>query len=421
MALIPACGDDGNGDVDAPTEDAPQQDGATPVDASVVDAPPIQSSCTPSASKNLALEVVAEDLVDPIFVTSPPNDPRLFIVEQVGRIRIIEDGQLLDTSFLEIPNLLEVEGREQGLLGLAFHPNFAQNGRFFINYTAQDLDGGTVVAEYRVSDADPNVADPAETRLRDIDQPATNHNGGMIDFGPDGYLYIAMGDGGGKNNEHCAAQDANELLGSLLRIDVDSGDLYGIPADNPFAAGGGAPEVWAKGLRNPWRFSFDRQTGDLYIGDVGQGSWEEIDFEPAPRDDGTIRNYGWDAFEGNQCFQPGAEECDVGIESCDDIAGLTFPIHEYDQRDSDLCSVTGGYVYRGSCLTAYQGTYFFGDFCTGQVWTLTDPGDTPRVTEITGDFEPNLGGLASFGQDATGELYIVRREAGIIYRIVAEN
>lgn len=416
--LVGGCGDDEEQAVDAPVVDARVSVDATAADATQPpDAPPLVPSCTPSASENLALEVVAEDLLNPVYVTSPPNDPRLFIIEQPGRIRIIKDGVLLDTPFLEIGSLVRADGKEQGLLGLAFHPDFAQNGRFFIDYTTEETNGGTRIAEYAVSADNPDVADTTEKKLIDVPQPATNHNGGMLAFGPKGYLFISLGDGGGGNNQYCTAQNTGDLLGGLLRIDVDSASPYGIPADNPFADGdGGEPEIWDIGLRNPWRFTFDRETGDMYIGDVGQGSWEEVDFEPANSPGGV--NYGWNAMEGTHCFAGG---CDEDKPACNDPS-LTLPIHEYDQRDSDLCSMTGGYVYRGSCLTAFVGAYFFADYCLGNVWTLrVKDGAATEVTERTADFDIGLGGLASFGEDATGELYIVRREAGTVYRIVAEE
>jgi len=251
---------------------------------------------------------------------------RLFVIEKVGRIRIIEDGQLLEAPFLDITDRVGSDGNEQGLLGFAFHPQYGDIGRFFVNYT--DRRGDTVIARFQVT-SDPNLADPAsETQLLGIDQPFPNHNGGVLAFGPDGYLYAGLGDGGSQGDPNGNAQNTDVLLGKILRLDVDSADPYTVPADNPFGN-----EVWAYGFRNPWRFSFDRATGDLYIGDVGQNQWEEIDFIPAGSPGGA--NFGWDHREGAHEYEGGGPE------------GMIDPVAEYSHPEGG-CSVTGGYVYRGA-------------------------------------------------------------------------
>lgn len=376
------------------------------------DAPRIDAAvtCTPIAGTGLRLEEMARGLADPVFVTAPADDPRLFVVEKPGRLRILDGGRLLDTPFLDITSLVKAVGNEQGLLGLAFHPGFAENGRFYVNYTAEAPADATVVAEYTVS-SNRNIASARERRLLTVPQFARNHNGGMIAFGPDGYLYIGMGDGGGGGDPQQHGQNATTLLGSLLRIDVDGGEPYGIPPGNPYAGdAAGADEVWATGLRNPWRFSFDRQTGDLYIADVGQNRLEEVSVQPAASGGGE--NYGWNRMEGASCFESSA---------CDQ-AGLVLPVHEYDRTGDDRCSITGGYVYRGSCMPDVRGRYFFADYCTSQVWTFAyENGQATDLREVTGDLDPDgqLEAVASFGEDASGELYVVDLE-GRIHRVVGE-
>lgn len=384
-------------------------DGRLPADATFVDGRPV-ADCTPVSGTSVTTEVVTGGLIDPVFVTSTGLDLRLFILEKPGRIRIVKGGTLVGTPFLDIAELVLSTESEQGLLGLAFHPSYPQNGRFFVNYTAKDPRQATVIAEYQVS-SDGDVANPVEERLLVIPQPAANHNGGMIAFGPDGYLYIGMGDGGGSGDPGEHGQDNTTLLGDMLRIDVDSGNPYGIPAANPYANSPNGvddprPEIWAMGLRNPWRFSFDRKTGDLYIADVGQGSWEEVNVQPAGSTGGE--NYGWDEMEGAHCFEP-ATNCDM--------SGKVLPVAEYD-HGGDRCSITGGYVYRGTCMPDLQGRYFYADYCSGQAWTLKYTAGQPAdVQEI-----PGLGTrISSFGEDATGELYLTNLSDGNVYRIVPAN
>jgi len=330
----------------------------------------------------------------PVFVTHA-GDQRLFIVEQQGVVRIYVPGQgVLAAAFLDLRNRVSYDG-EQGLLSIAFHPSYAQNGYFFVNYT--DTDGDTIVSRFRVS-ANANQADAgSEVIFLDIAQPHANHNGGQLQFGPDGYLYVGMGDGGSSNDPDCLAQNPTSLLGKMLRIDVNTsqgGNRYAIPASNPFV-GGRDPqnlvrdEVWASGLRNPWRFSFDRQTGDLYIGDVGQGHWEEIDHQVAGSAGG--QNYGWNKMEGTHCTFTGC-----GGPACNSPS-LTLPVHEYSHDNG--CSVIGGYMYRGSRVPELAGKYVFGDFCSGDVVGLA------RGTWVKTDLLSVGFGLSSFGEDAEGELY----------------
>lgn len=316
----------------------------------------------------------------------------MFIIEQVGRIRIVQNGQLLQTPFLDIVNQVGSEGNEQGLLGLAFHPDYKNNGDFYVNYT--DKNGNTVIALFH---AHGDLADPSsESKLLNVKQPFQNHNGGGLAFGPDGYLYIGLGDGGSQGDPSGNGQNINTLLSKLLRIDVDRGHLYAIPADNPFANGGGRSEIWAYGLRNPWRFSFDRATKDLYIADVGQDTWEEIDFLPAAV--GAGLNFGWNYYEGSHLYQ--------GTPS--DGGKFQMPVAEYSHAEGG-CSVTGGYVYRGA-MTEWQGVYFYGDFCTGKVWGLVNLQNGWQSQVL---FETGLN-ITSFGQDTSGEIYLAERGGGIL-------
>jgi glucose/arabinose dehydrogenase len=301
--------------------------------------------------------------------------------------------------FLDLSALTTGTG-ERGLLGLAFHPDWDVNGRFWVDYT--DLEGNTVIAEYVRSAGDPDLADPSPVReLLTVEQPFANHNGGMLAFGPDGRLYIGLGDGGGAGDPLGNAQNLASKLGKLLRVDVD-----GYPTPVPGNLTGGDPHIWDYGLRNPWRFSFDRLTGDLYIGDVGQSAWEEIDVERAG--DGR-RNYGWNILEGPACFSP-ATGCDP--------TGTTFPADQYDHTAGE-CSVVGGYVYRGASIPCLQGWYLHGDYCTGGVRAFFWDGvAATRPHELTANVDPErvLSQIVSFGEDASGELYVVD-PVGRIYRI----
>ncbi len=347
----------------------------------------------------IALQPVVTGLTRPVALAVAPNRPDwLFLVEQGGRIRIVEGEELRPTPFLDLSERVSCCG-ERGLLGLAFHPRYGENGFFFVNYT--DTAGDTVVARYRVL-ADPARADPASaTVLLTIPQPFGNHNGGQLAFGPDGYLYIGTGDGGSGGDPLNNGQRLDTLLGKLLRIDVNA-PPYGIPPDNPFRRVPGArPEIWAYGLRNPWRFSFDRATGDLYIADVGQNRWEEVNLQPAGSPGG--QNYGWRIMEGRHCFTP--------PEGCAQ-EGLTLPILEYDHTQG--CSITGGYVYRGRAVSGLEGVYLYGDFCSGRIWgAWNEDGRWHNALLL----ETGLA-ISAFGEDATGEVYVLDYASGSVYRIV---
>jgi hypothetical protein len=349
----------------------------------------------------VGLQEVVSGLSFPLYLTFPPGDfTRLFVVEKTGGIRVVKNGVHLPDPFLDLSAQVS-SGSEQGLLGLAFDPEYPTNGRFVVHYT--DLAGNTVLSRFNAA-TDPDRADPAsEQVILTVTQPGPNHNGGQVTFGPDGFLYLGLGDGGLSGDP---GQDLSDLLGSILRIDVRAGDPYSVPPDNPFVGQPNArPEVWSYGLRNPWRFGFDRANGDLYIADVGQGRFEEIDVSPAAEGGGKGTNYGWSIMEGAHCFQAGCDQ-----------TGLTLPVLEYDH--SQGCSVTGGYVYRGSAIPAVQGHYFYSDLCQRWVRSFRYAGGAP--TEETS--WPTLatgGAIVSFGEDAAGEMYILGAE-GRVSRIVPE-
>jgi glucose/arabinose dehydrogenase len=341
---------------------------------------------------------VASGLSSPLYLTSPANDSRLFVVEQAGRIRIIKNGQVLAQPFLDIVSRVS-SGGERGLLSVAFHPSYAANGFFYVNFT--DLAGNTRVERFKVS-SNPDVGDASSSKLiLGVTQPFANHNGGLNLFGPDGMLYIGLGDGGSGGDPQGNGQRTNTLLGKILRIDVDNGDPYSIPSGNPFANQSGArPEIWAYGLRNPWRFSFDRTAGLLFVADVGQGSLEEIDVVPTTR---AGVNYGWNIMEGSSCFGSG---------SCS-TAGLEPPVIEYN-HSGGACSVTGGYAYRGSAIPELAGHYFYSDYCAGflRSFLYSNGAATDQRTWDVG----TIGSVTSFGEDAAGEMYIVVQQ-GRVYRI----
>lgn len=359
---------------------------------------PPASSASVAALSTLRLEKVVEGLNSPVYITSPPGDPRLFVVEQAGRIRILRDGNVVATPFLDIRSSVR-SGGEQGMLSMAFHPDYRTNGFFYVNYT--DRNGDTHVERFKVT-SNADVADASSAKLiLKVDQPYANHNGGLVMFGPDGMLYIGMGDGGSGGDPHRNGQNPRALLGKLLRINVSRGEPYTIPVGNPYANGaGGAPEVWATGMRNPWRFSFDRTAGLLFIGDVGQDRSEEVDVAPANR---AGLNYGWNIMEGPRCYR---------TPSCD-RDGLVMPALSYDHADG-VCSVIGGYVYRGHRVPQIAGNYFYSDYCTG--WIKSFRYDNGRAVDQKQWNVPHLGNVVSFGEDSSGELYIVG-ENGTIWKI----
>ena len=336
---------------------------------------------------------IAEGLTRPVDLRhAGDGSGRLFVAEQAGRILILQNGQLQFEPFLDITDRVDDEQNEQGLLGLAFHPDFANNGFFYVNYTKRG--GDTVIARFTASG---NVADPnSELRLLEVNQPFPNHNGGALAFGADGYLYIGLGDGGAGGDPLGNGQKLSTLLGKILRIDVNSGDPYSIPADNPFG-----DEVWAYGLRNPWRFTFDSLTGDLWIGDVGQGDYEEVDFVPAGTPGGI--NFGWSLTEGMHPFGGNRPP-----------ENHWPPVFEYDHADTvSGCSVTGGYVYRGS-MPEWYGIYFYGDYCTGNIWAaLHLVNGAEELFNAERLFELSVT-ISSFGVDEAGELYIVNHNGSIL-------
>jgi len=342
------------------------------------------------------LERVVSGLASPVYVT-PAGDRsgRVFIVEQSGVIRVLRGGRLAAEPFLDIRDRVTAGG-EMGLLSVAFHPRYADNGRFFVNYTTAAGGRHTVISEFRVSRGDPDIASRQERILLTIPQPFSNHNGGLNLFGPDGMLYIGMGDGGSAGDPFNNGQRLDVLLGKLLRLDVDGGSPYRVPPDNPFVGQAGARgEIWAYGLRNPWRFSFDRATGRLFLADVGQNEWEEVDVIEKGG------NYGWRIMEGAHCYNPPS-----GCRS----TGLKLPVAEYDH--SQGCSITGGVVYRGERLPELAGRYIFGDYCSGRIWTLTETSGRWQITPLLQAGFP----ISSFGEGEDGELYVVDHQ-GAIYAV----
>ena len=379
-------------------------------------------------SPSLSSIEIADGFKKPLFITSYPTDSNLlYVVEQAGRIIVIENGEKLKRPFLDIKKQVvnpNRPGDERGLLGFAFHPNHTKNGKFYINY--MNNDGYTVVSEFIVKNKQ-RANHSSERILFDLKQPFSNHNGGHMAFGPDGYLYISIGDGGKSGDPNNAGQDLNTIFGKVIRIDVNQ-TPYGIPKSNPYyGQENKRGEIWAWGLRNVWRFSFDRKNGDIFYGDVGQNKWEEINYEPAKSKGGV--NYGWRIMEARHCYNP--------EDNCNE-SGLTQPILEYpndanymrtltgmDQPDVDGCSVTGGYVYRGKKIKGLQGTYLFGDYCSGNVWSFkVENGKavefqnrTEEINLAEGEFTNYI---SSFGEDADGELYIIDYNGGV-YKIIIQN
>ncbi len=364
-----------------------------------------------AAAVDLGLAAVASGLSRPVAIAGARDGRgRLFVVEQAGRIRIVEGGRLLARPFLDISSKVSCCG-ERGLLGLAFHPAFRTNRRFYVFYTRGD--GDLTISQFTASASNPDVASPAEKVIMRIEHSRyANHNGGQLAFGPDGYLYIGTGDGGGEGDPFENGQSRRSRLGKLLRIDVNrttSTRNYGIPPTNPYATSSVyRREIWSYGLRNPWRFSFDRSTGDLWIGDVGQNRYEEVDRAGRAYGGGRGTNFGWDVMEGRHCFEP-ATGCST--------SGKKLPVAEYPHvaAGDDNCSVTGGYVYRGARYPDMRGGYFFGDFCSGRIWSLVASG--PRSQAEVLELDSGLA-ISTFGQDDAGELYLASYAEGTIYRLI---
>jgi hypothetical protein len=364
----------------------------------------VLSWVTGLSQPRVGLVTVASGFDHPVCMANS-GDSRLFIIEQPGIIRIMDStGSVLSTPFLDLTDRV-VYGGERGLLGIAFHPDYFYNGYFYVDYTGAG--DSTHISRFSVSSSDPNTADPnSEMKMMTIYQPYQNHNGGDVNFGPDGYLYIGMGDGGSAGDPGNRAQDSLQLLGKMLRIDVDGGIPYAIPPTNPFIGNPNArPEIWALGLRNPWRFSFDRLTGDMFIGDVGQDNWEEIDFQPVFSTGGE--NWGWRCYEG---FTP------YNLSGCLPDSDFKFPVHVYPHGGPlNDCSVTGGYRYRGILFPNMTGYYFFSDYCSDKIWSLYDSSGS-WGTIYHGNWSGN--NFSTFGEDKNGELYIAGLTSGTIYHII---
>ena len=396
----------------APSESASASPSPTPAPTatpSPTRTPSPTAAPTPAATAGITLALVTLGLSEPIGIANAGDGSgRLYVQERGGKIRVVEaNGTLRAAPFVDLTNRV-LGGGERGLLGLAFHPNFETNRRLFVHYSHEG-DGATVISELTAA-ANGSTADPASERiLLTMPDELSNHNGGQLAFGPNGYLYIGLGDGGGGGDPYGSGQNRQSLLGKILRIDVNgphvAGKQYAIPASNPYASGGispgaGLPEIWAYGLRNPWRFSFDRANGDLYIGDVGQGDWEEINRQAGTSPGGE--NYGWNAYEGNHCYS-----------SCQGVTAVP-PIAEYNHQFG--CSVTGGYVFRGSRLPLLVGVYLYGDYCTGTIWTVPSGVAAPDVRIVAATSLQ----ISSFGEGEDGEIYLVDLGGGSIYRVVVD-
>lgn len=408
IVLAAACGsvksenlDAAGGPLDADPGDGGGGDGGPGPDAPT-------ATCNPVQGTTVALAPFVTGLDLPLMITGPIGDTRQFVIEQDGAVRVIKDGLLLATPFVDLTALV-LSGSERGLLGIAFHPDFRNNNKFYVHFTSRP-DGDHVIAEL-LANAGSDTANPASRRdLLVFDDPYSNHNGGMIEFGNDGKLYIAIGDGGSGGDPADRAQNDASLFGKILRIDVDTRTgtkQYGIPTDNPFAssADGAAdprPEVWHKGLRNPFRFSFDRANGNIYIGDVGQELWEEIDVAPNT----ALVNWGWDDREGLHCYEP-TSGCLT--------ASRRDPVVEHNQS-TGWDSIMGGQVYRGGCYPGLAGTYFYGDYTRGQLWAFESDGTTATNNRMVLD---NVGSITAIHADGLGELYLVTHD-GVIRQITAQ-
>lgn len=357
------------------------------------------------AQQGIKLISLANGFIKPVDIVNI-GDERLFVVSQPGVIYIMDTlGTKNPTPFLDLNDSVINSGNERGLLGLVFHPNYAQNGYFYVNYIGND--GNSRISRFHVS-TDPNVADKSsEQILLNVTQPYTNHNGGCLKFGPDGYLYAGFGDGGSGGDPQANAQNPKKFLGKMLRLDVNNGSPYSIPPDNPFINNSDTlPEIWTLGWRNPWRFSFDKLTGDLWVGDVGQDTWEEIDMEPASSKGG--QNYGWRCYEGNAVFNPA---------NCGPKESYVFPVWAFDQNSGD-CSVTGGYVYRGTRYPGLYGKYIYLDYCSGKIHALYKDNLGNYADKLLADLSNQE--YSSFGQDGNGELYVAGLSSGKIYKLTMD-
>lgn len=393
--------------VPTPTRTPPPAPSSEPEIISEQPSQPVAGTTTFPNTAGYSWQEFASGFAMPVDIQNPDDGSGwLFVVEREGRIRIIENGRLLTQPFLDISKQVLSDGSEQGLLGLAFHPRYKENGYFYVNYINKS--GNTVISRFSVS-SNPMLADPAsEKKLLGVAQPFSNHNGGGLAFGPDGYLYIALGDGGSAGDPLGNAQALNSLLGKLLRIDVDNGEPYAIPADNPYTGSGEVyQEIWASGLRNPWRIAFDKPTGDLYIADVGQAAWEEINVVASGTPGGM--NFGWKRLEG-------MHEYDGSIALPQNYLP---PVAEYSHSEEyGGCSVTGGVVYRGE-MNEWDGIYFYGDFCTGHIWGLLQENDTPTAPSwVATPLFTTPFGISTFGTDEAGEVYLADYRTGAIYKLV---
>lgn len=369
---------------------------------------PGRAAADTQAMIGIDLELYASGFIAPLDLAFDPLEGKGFVAEKEGRIRIIENGQPSPVTFLNIVDRVGSGGAEQGLLGLVFHPDYANNRYFYINYTNKD--GHTQISRFTANEANTQADPNSEFPILDVGQPDSTHNGGDLAFGPDGYLYVPLGDGGFANDPQNRAQNGQDLLGKLLRLDVNGGSPYAIPPDNPHVNNPGVlSEVWAMGLRNPWRLSFDRLTGDLFIGDVGQGSWEEVNFQPAASPGGE--NYGWSCYEGTQ------PNPNTNMPECPPAGAYDMPVAEYDHGPNNSnCAIIGGFMYRGSQFPTMYGHYYFTDWCSGSLWDMVPDGSGEWLF-IRHDHLQRFGN-AAFGEDNAGELYIVNIIDGNVYHLV---
>jgi glucose/arabinose dehydrogenase len=400
-ATLAACGGGGGND-DQPAIDA------RPSGVDAVPAP----YCQPTNGTSMKLTRIVGGLSHPVGATAPSGDSRIFVIERPGYVRVIRNGLLEPTPYIDLTDRILSVGDEQGLLGIAFHPNFAENRKVYLSYS-RDSDEHRVISEFTAASVDANTLDPATERIliHDPHVARDNHNGGAIAFDPEGFLYITLGDGGGANDSEHGGQNTTTLRAKILRIDVDRGDPYAVPPDNPWATAGGVPEMWAWGLRNPWQISIDSH-GNIFIGDVGQEDYEEIDIIPAGM--GGL-NFGWPVFEGSTCFT----DDENGDEGCDNPGAYAMPAYSLDRRGMSG-SIIGGRLYEGTCMPQLRGTYIFGDYNSGRIFASPfSGGGLPDVQDRTAEIDPNHDveyDLSAFGTDGYGELYVMALNGGELFR-----